>query len=199
MMGLPFEFDGDLIAGIQRHGHVADVVVRWNQGQVAMRQDLGIGPVTDRDALMALAGLPHRVPIPWTEIDPVVAAVLDTLPSGLVRGAGATVERLYNPPLDITGVFKRTNRWTEAFEATTYLGRGSPRGVVMTSRRDLERVSRSAQSVGIGIALDHGGDVETVVSPSRRYIRLDDLTWLTAELVYLQVLERQSHSAQAFN
>lgn len=197
MKSLPFGFKGEVIADVQRHGHVADVVVRWNEDQVELRRDLEEPAVTDRDALAAMSTLPFRMPVPWTEIDPIVAVVLDSLPSALVRRGPLTVERMYSPPLDVVGVFKKTNRWTEGFEATTYLGRGAPRGVVLTSRRDIARICHRARLVGIGVAVSDGPSPEVAVAPSTRFVRMDDLTWLVAELVYLQVVNGQCHSAQA--
>lgn len=197
MTPLPFGFEGEVVRGVKRHGHTADAVVRWNRDQLALRRHLEEQAITDRDALAALSTLPFRMPVPWSGVDPVAAAVLDTLPAELVHRHRYTVERLYSPPLDVVGVFKKTNRWTEGFEATTYLGRGSARGVVLTSRRDLEHISDRARLVGIGVAVEDGNAPEVVVSPSTRYVRLDDLTWLVAELIYLQVVNNQCHSAQA--
>jgi hypothetical protein len=194
-----FGFGGERLINVRRFNWRADVFVRWNKGVIQQRENIGLKAFSDRDGLEVLARLPFGVPVSWEDIDPLDAVVLSTLPRGFLRTEGTYVERLYQPPLTVTGVAKVCRNALRGFEAVSYFSRGARRGVILDSKSAAPRVINRAKRLGMGLALLLPDGAQLLAEPTNQHIRLDEVTWLIAEMIYEQVADSYSGFAQALS
>jgi hypothetical protein len=75
---------GEMVVGVSWAGTHFDAIVTVDHDEVRRRHEVGLGAVTDFRLLELLGSLPHRLRVPWSAIDPVVAAYLDCIPAGLI-------------------------------------------------------------------------------------------------------------------
>jgi hypothetical protein len=188
------DFQGELVCGVTRLGHTADIVVQVDYNELDRRRRHELGAVLSRDTLTVISLLPLGEEIPWVGIDPVIAGFLDLLPSGLVERTEVGVTRVYRPPLSVRGVLRvEDGSWSAALDAVSYFGRAARRGVVTKSVSG-EKL-RHARRLGIGIVRERMGLVELVVPASSRYVRVDELSWFIAESIFSQINQAASRQA----
>jgi hypothetical protein len=162
-------FAGDLVPGVRFATSTVTAVVRFDLAEVARREHAGVGAVTQYRLIEALAALPLEWPVPWADLDPIVAAVLDQGPPGIVRRTPRFVERVWRPAVAVTGVFTSATDWRRGLEAVGVFGPDAPRGLVLRVRpRDHDELLAAAERFGIGIvAPDCHGEWQRLVDPAR--------------------------------
>ncbi len=180
-VGRAFGFTGDEFT-TRLDGQTATFVIRPNDSEIARRARFGLGAVTERDLLSILGSLPLGLAVSWADIDPVLAAVLDTAPSGVVAIDQTTVTRTLRPAIHLDAVYVRDRNWRRGLERVSLFAPDAPRALLLeVSPRDLDAVGRLASRLGVGVVLPDG----TIIgSCSRRFVRVSVRRWRVLELLY---------------
>lgn len=195
-----FGFEGTLMPSVRLYGRRVDIVIRLDGAEIDRRRDAGIEALLDRDLMEALASLPYGIEVPWDSLDPVLHPVLDQAPEIVLRKSSTNVSRLYQPPLWVVGVLKRTRSWMRGLEAISLFAPHAPRGLIVMGDGSLNETLSNAHRIGVGIAHKaRGSETKLLTRPSARYVRSGSAQWLFSEAVYSQLLDRYKQSAQAFS
>jgi hypothetical protein len=180
-------FDGDLVERVQFANKQVTAIAQVDEAELERRARAGLGPVLDYRLVEALAGLPLDSPVPWEEIDPIVRAVLDCAPSGVLRATPVQVERLLRPALRVTGILTSTREWRTGVNTVGILAGHARPGLVLPYRpRDAEPILARAGRFGIGVvSRDRQGGWQLLLAA--RHARQADLGprhWRFLETVY---------------
>lgn len=163
---LPFGLDGCVVPNINWAGSRFQAIVDVNRAEVRRREQIGLGPVIDFETLDAVATLPLGIPVPWSAIDPVLAAVLDCVHPGVARRTPADVTRVLAQPLRLIAILKVVDHW-RASRTLRVFARHSPTLVVARHRpRALADAVDYAQRSGVGLAVLQGDRPEDLVAPA---------------------------------
>ncbi len=181
-----FGFGGEIVSGVPIAGQKVTVVIEVDWEEVSRRRGLGaVEPITDRSVLRALGELPLDLAVPWSSVDPVLAATLDTLPKGAVYADTKMVTRLFRPAARITGAISIGRNAARSLEEVSWLAADAPRGIGLARSGLQGAVVDRARSLGIGVAVTSGSQAEVVIKPSRRFmVPSGPRRWRNAELAY---------------
>jgi hypothetical protein len=180
-------FEGDPVERVQFANKQVTAIVQVDEAELARRVQVGLGPVLDYRLVEALASLPLGWPVPWEEIDPIVRAVLDCAPPGVLRATPAQAERLLRPVLRVTGILTSTRDWRTGVNTVGILaGHGRP-GLVLPYRpRNAEPILARAGRFGIGVVGRDGQGGWQLLLAARRAQQTDlgPRHWRFLETVY---------------
>jgi hypothetical protein len=180
-------FEGDLVERVQFANKQVTAIVQIDEAEVERRTQTGLGPVLDYRLMEALAGLPLDLPVSWEQIDPIVRAVLDCAPSGVLRATSAQVERLLRPAVQVTGILTSTRDWRTGVNTVGLLAGHARPGLVLPYRpRDAEPILVRAGQFGIGVvSRDRQGGWQLLRAARRaRQADLGPRHWRFLETVY---------------
>jgi hypothetical protein len=180
-------FEGDLVGRVQFANKQVTAIVQVDEAELERRAQAGLGPVLDYRLVEALAGLPLSLPVSWEEIDPIVWAVLDSAPPGVLRATSARVERLLRPAVRVTGVLTSTRDWRTGVNTVGILAGHARPGLVLPYRpRDAEPILARAGRFGIGVvSRDRQGEWRLLLAARRaRQTDLGPRHWRFLETVY---------------
>lgn len=180
-------FEGDLVERVQFANKQVTAIVQVDESELERRTQAGLGPVLDYRLVEALASLPLDLPVPWEEIDPIVRAVLDCAPPGVLRATSARVERLLRPAVQVTGILTSTRDWRTGVNTVGLLAGHARPGLVLSYRpRDAEPILARAGQFGIGVvSRDRQGGWQLLLAARRaRQPDLGPRHWRFLETVY---------------
>lgn len=157
MTGAPLDLlwgpDIRIIRDVHWAGTVFDAVVRPDHWEIRRRRRVGLAPVLDFTLLRALALLPYGHAVPWRDLDPVCAAILDCAPPGTVTCSVEAVRNDVRPALDLVCVFRVAASW-RAMRRLAVMSPAAPTGVIATQKpRVPEDAMRTASRHGLGFGL----------------------------------------------
>ncbi len=179
-------FEGTVLPDVPIAGERVTLVIQLDKEEIDRRDRDGFRqPLTDRTALRALGSLPFGLPVAWSSIDPVLAAMLDSLPPGVVEGDSQVVVRRFRPAVQLVGALVVGGDPEASLGGVSWLAPDAPRGIgVPRSSCDRGVVDR-ARGLGVGVVTTEGRDLECVVQASRRYlVPSGPRRWRNAEVVY---------------
>ena len=179
-------FEGTVVPDVLIAGERIAAVVQLDRQEVARRQQVGFQrPLTDRWALQAVGSLPIGFPVAWDSIDPVLAAMLDALPAGVVESDSEVVIRRFRPAVQLIGALVVGGDPEASLRSVSWMAPDAPRGIAVDrSLCDPTLVDR-AESLGIGLVMTGGSDLRCVLQPSRKYlVPSGPRRWRNAEVVY---------------
>lgn len=166
LIRLPFAFEGQLATGVRWAGTRFDAVVRPDWEEIERRREASLGAVLDFQLLQALSLLSGQTPLPWDQVDPIVAAVLDCAPPGTIEATSDQVQLLLRPPVELVGVFTISDHW-HAMKQVGVLARTAPTGIVVRGYPDrLDEGIALANRFGLGLALLEDHEPIPVVAPT---------------------------------
>jgi hypothetical protein len=180
-------FEGDLVERVQFANKQVIAIARVDEAELTRRAQAGLGPVLDYRLVEALASLPLGLPVSWEEIDPIVRAVLDCAPPGVLRATPAQVERLVRPAVRVTGVLTVTRDWRTGVNTVGILAGHALPGLVLPYRpRDTEPILARASRFGIGVVSRDRQEGWHLLLAARRARRADlgPRHWRFLETVY---------------
>jgi hypothetical protein len=163
---LPFGIEGLPVCSVSWAGTRFHAIVLPDQEEINRREDVGLGAVTDYSTLNSVATLPFDAEVPWGSVDPVVAAFLDCLPTGVVSVSASGVRSLLRPPLRLVALVKVTSSW-RSIGSIAPLAQDAPTVLVLRHRpQELRWAINCAQSRGIGLSYLSGSAIFGVLEPS---------------------------------
>jgi hypothetical protein len=164
----PFGFTGIVMRSVSWAGTRFRAVIRPEWGEIDRRARYGLGAITDYRLLCALSTLPHDVEVPWQTIDPVIAAILDCAPAGVVDASAQGVRLLLRPAVELTGVYT-VSKDRHALDRVGMLANEAPAGLVLRQRPPgLDKALARAVRFGLGLGLLNGGQLHVLAWPIRR-------------------------------
>ena len=181
-------FKGQLVTGVRLDAATVDLTVRWNVWEMERRRRGGLPALTNLETLELLESLPYGYPVPpdgfqhfeRVEMDALGGQVVETTPAGYVRR--------WQPILDVTGIFLRSQEWRASLYAVSVFAGDAPRAVIVERRpRNWRELVTAARKVGVGIACMTNGGAAVLVPPERHLARADALYWQLCEQVYEQI------------
>jgi hypothetical protein len=168
MTTVPFEFPGEPIHSFGWAGTRFDAVVVPNTQEIERRASVGLTPIVDVPLLRACGSLPAGIEVRWEDLDPIVAAVLDCAPDGVVDRSSRSVRRVLAAPLSLVGVYLVTRSW-RALGRIGFMASAAPTGVICLRRpRDLEAARHTARRSGLGLGIRTAGRDCVLVAPRNR-------------------------------
>jgi len=179
-------FEGIIVPDVSIAGERIAAVVRLDTQEIARRQQVGFRrPLTDRWALQAVGSLPIGLPVAWDSIDPVLAAMLDALPAGVVESDSKVVIRRFRPAVQLVGALVVGGDPEASLRSVSWMAPDAPRGIgVDRSLCDPRFVDR-VESLGVGLVTTDGSDLQRLLRPSRRYlVPSGPRRWRNAEVIY---------------
>ncbi len=179
-------FEGDPVERVQFANKQVTAITQVDQGELERRAQAGLGPVLDYRLVEALASLPLGWPVPWEKIDPIMRAVLDCAPPGVLRATPAQVERLLRPAVRVTGILTSTRDWRTGVNTVGILAGHARPGLVLPYRpRDAEPILARAGRFGIGVVSRDGQGWQLLLAARRtRQTDLGPRHWRFLETVY---------------
>lgn len=164
---LPFGFAGEVVEHVRWAGTNFNAVVHVNLDEVRRRQAVGLGHILDFQLLEATSTLPYQQPVNWDDIDPVVAAVLDCAPEGVVDVTTDTATLVMRTPLELTGVYTVSSH-EDALRRVGLLARVAPTGVVLRQhpRERLPQAVDVASRFGLGLSVLEDGVLRPMTAPT---------------------------------
>jgi hypothetical protein len=138
--------------------------------------------------------LPFGWKIPVDELDPVVRALVEGAPPGLVERSGDTLARQYRPAIRTSGVITRRRDWRQGIEVIGRFASVAPRGLVLTgSATDVDEALSPARRLGIGLATrtSKTSSARLLVPSGTRFRRPGTAEWLFSERVFAEWRRRQ--------
>jgi hypothetical protein len=180
-------FEGDPVERVQFANKQVTAITQVDEAELARRAQVGLGPVLNYRLVEALASLPLGWPVSWEEIDPIVRAVLDCAPPGVLRATPAQVERLLRPAVRVTGILTSTRDWRTGINTVGILaGHARPGLILPYCPRNAEPILARAGRFGIGVvSRDRQGGWQLLLAA--RHGRQTDLGprhWRFLETVY---------------
>ncbi|MFJ6069092.1 hypothetical protein ACIQHU_39385 [Streptomyces tendae] len=158
------------------------------------RQTAGLGPVTNWSILNTCMNLPHNEPLPWRSLSPRDREDVHRAPQGVFAFTGPhrqTVTRLLLRPCRIVQATVRA-----ATASATALGKATQfapmceRSLIITRRPRTPDTLIEFGYWGVGLYLDHGGELETLVEPAPwRPQRHTPAGWRFTERAYATYLK----------
>jgi hypothetical protein len=183
----PWQLRGEFLVTVGMAGCRLDVLARPVEHAVRRRRVAGPSAGRlQRAELVALAGLPAGVPVPWAELDLETRLTLDTAPAGVLRASRRTVTRLYRPPVEVEAVVSSQRPWERGLQEVSLFATVAPR-VLRVSRRphDVNELHTRAERLGVGVFIDGEPPRPLTGPPSQQRVQEDARRWEFAEAVYL--------------
>lgn len=177
-------FDGVVVDKVEFAGTVVSALVEIDEDEHRRRQAEGLGAVEDRDLWEVLANLPYGVAIPWSDLDPVLAALLDVAPSGVIEALEDRLVRVIRPALRVRGVVAASRYWRSGLELVSRFSGHCPRGVILEIGRVPARAVQRASKLGIGLVVAHDDHIELLVPPSPTVALVGPRTFRFQEVAY---------------
>lgn len=184
------------------HGYSgATLHLTINPTEHARRQDAGLGPVTNWSILDTCMTLPHNEPLPWKGLTPRHQEDVHRAPAGVFQITDPrhqTVTRLLLRPCRIERATVRA-----ATASATALGKVTSfapmceRHLIITRRPRMPETLIEFGYWGVGLYLDHGGELETLVEPVPwRPRRHTPAGWRFTERAYASYLKHAVPTAE---
>jgi hypothetical protein len=176
-------------------GVVAEVDVRLNEPEHARRSLIGSGAELRREVLDRVANLPVEW-VPVREVEHTLLEFLDDAARDTIEIRhtlrGTQVRRQLLPPLLLERITVHARTWDRGFPAVNGLAGLAQRCLVLsTPPEDVELAELESTFYGIGLAVDRGGDLQTVTSAEPfTPDEFTTLAWQVAEQVYDSALRR---------
>lgn len=168
MTTLPFGFAGTILPSVDWAGTRFNAVIDPDWDEIERRDKAGLGALTDVPLLRAISTLPHGYDIAWEEIDPVMRAVLDCAPQGVLRSTPTGVMTEIQPPLRLVGIFCVSPHW-RAIDRLGVMASTAACGVVVRHQpRGLEEATQRARKFGLGLAVVKNDQHQLLVTPASR-------------------------------
>lgn len=166
-----------------------------DQTEHARRQDRGIGPVLDWRSLETCLALPHGEPVPWQALTICQQDSIRRAPAHVFRITGRqhqpTITRILLRPCRIVRATVRS-----ATASATALGKVTSfapfceRSLIVSHRPRMPETLIEFGFWGVGLYLDHDGELETLVEPTPwRPMRHTAAGWRFAEQAYGSYLD----------
>ncbi|MGH3922300.1 MAG: hypothetical protein ACRDTT_05435 [Pseudonocardiaceae bacterium] len=164
----PFGFAGIVMRSVSWAGTRFCAVICPEWEEIDRRAQHGLGAITDYRLLCALSTLPHDIEVPWQAIDPVMAAILDCAPAGVVDASAQGVRLLLRPAVKLTGVYT-VSKDRHALDRVGMLANEAPAGLVLRQRPPgLDKALARAVRFGLGLGLLDEGELHVLAWPIRR-------------------------------
>jgi hypothetical protein len=180
------EFDGEEVPDVRFATSSCTAIVQLDAAEVQRRQAVGLGAVLDHHLTQALSQLPLEAPVAWEALDPIVRALLDCAPAGVLRSTPTHVERLWRPALTVSGVVVVADNWRAGLEHVGVFAPDAPRGLVLPRPMpDVVELVARAGRFGIGVVTaGAGGKFQILQKPTNRHARATARHWRFLETVY---------------
>jgi hypothetical protein len=181
-------------AVVRIFGAAAGVAYLPDQTETARRGTVGLGPITQRDVLDVLMGLPVGLPVAAQAVTKRERRLLRRAPHGAVENDADHLVRRAVAPVSVRFAVVGARTW---WEGLTKVGRFAPfcaRAMLLSALpADLDDARMQASFYGIGICVFAAGTLRMLAEPEP-YIRLRHTSaqWWFAEEIYRQVTEPKS-------
>jgi hypothetical protein len=142
---------GSLVFGATFAATRFTAVVEADLQEHARREAAGLRAVLSHELLQALSLLPDRRPVRWTELDPLVATVLDVAPLGVVETTREFVRKVWRPALVVTGVLVADKRPSAGLDAASLFAPDARRALVLGSDSVPGKIIDEAKEIGVGL------------------------------------------------
>jgi hypothetical protein len=194
---LLLEFDGEQVPDVWFATSTCTAIVQLDAAEVQRREAVGLGVVLDHHLTQALSQLPLEAPLAWKALDPIVRAVLDCAPAGVLRSTPTHVERLWRPALAVSGVLVVADNWRAGLEQVGIFAPDAPRGLVLTRPMpDVAELVARAGRFGIGVvSAGVDGKFQVLQRPINRHARATARHWRFLETVYGTWLARRAQAS----
>lgn len=163
-------------------GGRALVISQVDESEALRRQAVGLGAVTDRPLLEALAGLPLGHPVRWETLDPLDQVQFDGAPTGCIEASPSTVTRWYTPVLNPQMFVAAADGLRSVEQISLFAADG--RRLLVGERPLPPRAASRARQLGIGIALRTDRGLELLEAPSGRFVRPGARRWFVQERLW---------------
>lgn len=179
---------GDIVSVCLAGEHVY-AVLRVDEAEHQRRRAAGVGAVTDRLVLEAMAGLPRACPVSLDDLDPLTRSALALAPDGLVSYAADTVTRTWTPAVRLTAVLAQRSSIRSAIAAAAWFAPDTRRAVwapdVSTFGGD---VIEGARAMGVGLVAGATGAAVVWLQPAEPRVVLGPRHWRILEVAYDELL-----------
>lgn len=171
----------------------ATLHIALNHAEHQRRQDHALGAITDIDTLTVFMALPHGEAVPWQSLTVHQQDTVRRLPHGTFRTATRRDQvDVYRLAIRPCRVLRATIRSATACQTALHkIEMFTPfcERVIIIRRRPAMETLIEIGFWGIGLFLDHDGDLETLVAPEPyRPKRHTPAAWRFAEQAYASYL-----------
>ncbi|MEU5742028.1 hypothetical protein ABZ784_29055 [Streptomyces tendae] len=165
------------------------------------RQQADLGPVTNWSILDTCMTLPHNEPLPWRSLSPRHQEDVHRAPHGVFHLGGPhqqTVTRLLLRPCRIErATVRAATASATALAKTTQFAPMCERSLIITRRPRTPDTLIEFGYWGVGLYLDHDGELETLVEPAPwRPQRHTPAAWRFTERAYATYLKHAVPTAE---
>lgn len=162
-------FRGTVVPDVRDAGRRFAAVIQPDWEEVERRSSHGEGPIFESDALRALFELPEDEWVPWSSLDPIVSATLDTIPGAPLIGREDRVKRVWRPAVHVSGVIIREKRWARGLQRAAEFWVDAQRAYILPGERIPARAIRESEEYGVGVvAAPPGRPPSLILPPSTR-------------------------------
>ena len=184
-----FGFEGPLVTIDLPDGPVT-VAVTVDEGEHSRRSESGVRAIVDRQLLVALWELPHRLSTPASGIPGWVSTRLTGAHAGVVASDDGSLERLACPPLVVSGAVAAGQEFEPLLQRVGQLSAVAPMGVAI--RREVDAADPGlleANLYGVGVGCSMNGQLTRVSEPEPVAPMPGIFLWWVAELAYGQMID----------
>lgn len=140
-------------------------------GEIARRDEVGLGAVTDAVLLGVLATLPVGEPFDWSMLDRRAQRVLGSAPPGVVERVGNRAVRLLIPAVTVEAVAVQARVARPGLEAASTFAPFCRRTAVLPEAAVDADVLVEAAYYGIGVCARFGGVTRVAAEPAPFVVR----------------------------
>ncbi|WP_370945335.1 hypothetical protein AB5J62_40640 [Amycolatopsis sp. cg5] len=177
-------------ARVRLFGAAAGIAYVPDAVEVARRETMGIGAITQRGVLDALMGLPVGVPVSEADLNGREQQLLRRAPGGIVEcDAGGRLVRRAIAPMSVRFALVAASTWREGLRKAGRFAPFCARAMLLaTPPADLEDARAQASFYGIGICVFSAGELQVLQDP-QPYVRQTHTSahWWFAEEIYRQL------------
>jgi hypothetical protein len=175
-------------------GVTAGVAYVPDRVEIARRDAVGLGALTQRDVLEFLMGLPVGLPVASEDLCERERRLLAHTPHGAVENEAGHLIRRVVAPVAARFAVVAASTWREGLGKAGRFAPVCARAVLLPAPpEDLDEARAQATFYGIGICVFTAGSMRMLVEP-QPYVRYrhSSAQWWFAEEIYRQVTEAES-------
>ncbi len=176
--------DGEVVEGVRFGGTRFSAAIRLDRQEVGRRRDVGLAAVLEPRLLEAMSSLPLGIEVPLPGIDPLLVAVLDSAPAGVIEIGDDYLRRLLKPVVDVELVIVESKMGSFPLAAAAGFAADAPRSIVMPEPPSDLWLLREAEAYGVGVVVDTASPNVLVVPSFERRGKPSPRHWWFLETVY---------------
>ena len=172
-------FGGERVPSVHVFGQTIDIWIEARVSEVARRTAANVGAMPDEEIIRALMCIPQGMPMQPQALDGRLLLAMDQLLEvHAVEFREGLLYRLAAPPVEIVGVSKVINAWSD-IRGLTLLSTHGPR-LSIAARPIARRIMREIDPE-IGVMMASGDGLGLLRTPQANHIRPSWQRWIIAE------------------